>query len=126
MREAATISLALKIFFIPWAERILCLYTLCCAPMSLLVRGGCAGGSRRPVGRRHLASAADDLLLLDLIGGEAPGLVVPRRVLTLAGEEVLLDLIEDARELLLGRGLELAGGARSEERRVGKEGRAAG
>src|SRR5699024_7564540 len=32
-------------------------------------------------------------------------------VLAPAGQEVLLDLVEDARELLLGRGLELAGGA---------------
>src|SRR5699024_10068749 len=58
-----------------------------------------------------LASAADDLLLLDLVGGEATVLVVPRLLLALAGQEVLLDLVEDARELLLGRGLELAGAA---------------
>src|SRR5699024_8781765 len=82
--------------------------------MSLLVRDRCVlGGSRRPLGggRRPLASAADDLLLLDLVGGEATVLVVPRLLLALAGQEVLLDLVEDARELLLGRGLELAGAA---------------
>src|SRR5699024_1699898 len=80
--------------------------------MSLLVRDRCVlGGSRRPRGRRHLASAADDLLLLDPVSGETTVLVVARRVLAPAGQEVLPYLVEDARELLLGRGLELAGGA---------------
>src|SRR5699024_11455324 len=49
-------------------------------------------------GRRHLASAADDLLLLDPVSGETTVLVVARRLLALAGQEVLLDLIEDAQD----------------------------
>src|SRR5690625_122327 len=64
--------------------------------------GGCVLRRVPPPGRRHLASAADDLLLLDVVGAHAARLVgAGLGGLGLAGQEVLLHVLEDPAQLLL-------------------------
>src|SRR5699024_3789010 len=62
--------------------------------------GGCVLRRVPPPGRRHLASAADDLLLLDVVGAHAARLVgAGLGGLGLAGQEVLLHVLEDPAQL---------------------------